>query len=103
MRDEIELLGFLREPGELRIVINGEMHTRQAEAGITSFKVPLPVADKVLVPEFSLTRGGRTVVSGSGRYAVLNKIEYPNMLYHSGVLVGEGPQPPKTSTFDFQP
>ncbi|RRJ97579.1 hypothetical protein Ga0100231_003490 [Opitutaceae bacterium TAV4] len=103
VRDEIELLGFLLEPGELRIVINGEMHTRQAEAGITSFKVPLPVADKVLVPEFSLTRGGRTVVSGSGRYAVLNKIEYPNMLYHSGVLVGEGPQPPKNSTFDFQP
>lgn len=87
VRDDIELLAFLHEPGELRITVDGEVNTLQAKAGITSFKVPMP-SGKTFAPAFALKRDGKTIISGHGRYAVLNKIEYPNMLYHSGVLVG---------------
>ncbi|MFH1496639.1 MAG: endo-1,3-alpha-glucanase family glycosylhydrolase [Verrucomicrobiota bacterium] len=83
--DEIEVLGFLTAPGELRIKIGGTTHTLAAGAGITSFKVPMP-AGLTFAPVFSLVRDGRTVVLGQGRYSVLDQIEYANFLYHSGVL-----------------
>lgn len=84
-RDEIELLAFLKEPGELRIQIEDTTHTFEAPAGITSFKVPLPEG-RAFAPVFSLVRDSRTVVSGQSRYAVLGKIEYANLLYHGGVI-----------------
>ena len=88
VRDEIELLAFLKEPGQLRIRMGDEVFTKDAPAGVTSFKVPLPPG-KSFTPEFLLVRDGRTVLGGFGRYAVLDRIEYPNMLYHSGVIAGK--------------
>jgi hypothetical protein len=85
--DQIELLAFLKEPGELTIRIGDEKFRKKAEAGIVSFKVPLP-PNKAFTPEFGLERDGRSVIRGFGRYAILDRIEYPNMLYHSGVLIG---------------
>jgi hypothetical protein len=85
--DQIELLAFLKEPGELTIRIGEEVFRKKADAGIVSFKVPLP-PNKAFTPEFGLERAGKPVIRGFGRYAVLDRIEYPNMLYHSGVLVG---------------
>jgi hypothetical protein len=60
--NDIELLAFLTAPGTLAITINGQTSTRDAPAGLTSFKVPLQVG----TPQFSLSRAGAQVVSFSG-------------------------------------
>ena len=88
VRDEIELLAFLKEPGQLQIRIGDEVMTKEAPQGVTSFKVPLP-RGKSFTPEFALVREGRTLLLEAGRYVVLDRIEYPNMLYHSGVIAAE--------------
>ncbi|MDR3708676.1 MAG: endo-1,3-alpha-glucanase family glycosylhydrolase [Capsulimonadaceae bacterium] len=90
-RNEIELLAFLKEPGKLCIQVDGQTYSCSAGAGITSFKAPLP-PDKSFTPVFSLLRGKRTVVSRPGQYAVLDKIEFGNMLYHSGVISPDAAQ-----------
>lgn len=87
-KDEIELLAFLKAPGELKIVIDGKEYKKSAPAGITSFKVPMP-KDKQFVPEFSLSRKGKVVASGKGQFTVMNKVEYAHMLYSSGIIVPE--------------
>ncbi len=84
-RDMIELLAFLKEPGTLKIDVAGKSYEMEAKAGITSFKVPLPKGEK-FVPVFTLSRDGKAVISGASRFAVLDKVEYPNMLYCSGVI-----------------
>ena len=94
-RNEIELLAFLKEAGELQIVVDGRTHTRRAEAGVTSFKVPLPspASDRApAAPVFRLLRDGRALIDEPGRYAILNEVDFANLLYHSGVLVAS-PQP----------
>ncbi|MFZ2653660.1 MAG: endo-1,3-alpha-glucanase family glycosylhydrolase, partial [Victivallales bacterium] len=87
-KNEIELLAFLTEPGTLSIQVAEQVYEKDAPAGIVSFKVPLP-KDKTFVPEFSLRRNGETVVAGRGRYTVLGKMEYPHMIYCSGMIVPE--------------
>ena len=86
--DQIELLSFLKEPGELQIHIDDKVYRKEAEAGITSFKIPLPT-DKAFTPKFALLRSGKPVIEESGRTAVLDRIEFPNMLYYSGVLASD--------------
>jgi len=84
-RNQIELLAFLKEPGTLRIDVAGKAYEMEAKAGIVSFKAPLPKGQE-FAPVFTLTRDGKTVVSGASHYTVLDKVEYPNMLYCSGVI-----------------
>ncbi len=84
-KDEVELLAFLKAPGELKIVIDGKEYKKSAPAGITSFKVPMP-KDKQFVPEFSLTRNGKVIASGKGQFTVMNKVEYSHMIYSSGII-----------------
>jgi len=84
-RNEIELLAFLKAPGKLQVQVGKQTFTRDAPAGITPFKVPLPPA-LAFTPRFTLQRNGTTVVSRSGQYPVLDKPEYGNMMYHSGVI-----------------
>ncbi|HEY3331652.1 MAG TPA: endo-1,3-alpha-glucanase family glycosylhydrolase [Capsulimonadaceae bacterium] len=83
--NDIELLAFLKQPGELTIQIGDKTYTQSAKAGITSFKAPFP-ANTTFTPVFTLTRDKKTVVSRPGRYTVLDKIEYGNFWYHSGVI-----------------
>jgi hypothetical protein len=84
-KDEIELLAFLTAPGELRIEAAGKVYSKQAAAGIISFKVPLP-KDTQFVPEFTLSRNGNVLAKAKGRYTVLDKVEYPHMIYSAGVI-----------------
>ncbi len=86
--NQIALLAFLKEPGELIIRVGGEVHRKQAEAGIVSFKVPLPEGE-TFTPEFELMRDGKPVIDGMGNHVVLDEIEYQNLLYHSGVLASQ--------------
>ena len=87
-KNEIELLAFLTRPGTLTIKAAGKVYEKEAPQGITSFKIPLPQGE-TFVPEFTLRRNGKTVISGQGRYTVLNKVEYPHMIYSSGVIAAE--------------
>jgi hypothetical protein len=83
--NQIELLAFLVEPGVLEVRVGNQTYRQDAPAGLTSFKVPLP-PDTRFVPAFSLWRNGILLIDGKGRASVLDTVEYPNLLYHSGVL-----------------
>ena len=48
--------------------------------------VPLP-KDKRFVPYFAVERDGSETLGGNGRYTIYDKVDYPNLLYHSGVIV----------------
>lgn len=89
-RNDIELLAFLKEPGELRIQAGDETRSEMAGAGITSLKAPIPPGE-AFTPVFSLLRNGHPVLQGRSRYAILDRLEYPNLLYHAGVLTNEAP------------
>lgn len=89
-RDEIELLAFLAAPGKLRIRVAENTFEGEAAAGISVMRVPLPKG-MAFAPEFALWRDGQPVVIRSGRYAVLDRVEFPNMLYGSGVIAPERP------------
>lgn len=86
--DQIELLAFLAEPGTLKIKIGDKTFEKEATAGITSFKVPLP-KDVAFVPEFSLEREGRVIASGKSQYPVMDTVEYPNPMYCAGMIAPE--------------
>lgn len=79
-RDEIELLGFLTEPGTLEIEIGGKTHRHEAPAGVTSFQVPLAEGR----PAFRLRRGDRDLITLRSAFAIDNEISYQNLLIHAG-------------------
>ncbi len=76
--DEIELLAFLKEKGLLKIQINGKTYTKEAPAGMTSFKVPLEAG----TPVFILERDGKTVTELKSSFSIKNEADYQNLLYY---------------------
>jgi hypothetical protein len=84
--NNIELLAFLKTPGTLLVKIDGKEYRQNALAGITSFMVPIP-QDKRFVPYFAVERDGKETLGDFGRYTIYEKVDYPNLLYHSGVIV----------------
>lgn len=84
--NNIELLAFLKEPGTLSVKIDDKVYTQKADAGITSFMVPIP-RYKRFVPYFAVDRNGSQDLGGYGRYTVYEKVDFPNLLYHYGVIV----------------
>ena len=51
------MLAFLTSPATLEIELGGKTHSRQADKGVTSFKVPLAPGK----PLFRIVRDGRVV------------------------------------------
>jgi hypothetical protein len=86
--DQVEMLAFLVAPGTLKITIGDNTLEKEAGAGITSFKVPLPKG-KAFVPGFSLERDGRIIASGKSQYPIMDKVEYPNPMYCAGMIAPE--------------
>lgn len=84
-KNNIELVAFLEKPGRLEMNIAGKVYFKDAPAGITAITAPLP-QDKSFVPEFSLIRNGKMILSGKSRYPVLDKVEFPNLIYCSGSI-----------------
>lgn len=76
-RNEIELLAFLTSPATLKISIAGKNYQQEANAGITSFKVPLDEGK----PDFKIVRNGIAVQQMSGRHTIDNKIDVQDMSY----------------------
>lgn len=77
--NEIELLGFLTQPGTLEITIDGKTHRKEVSAGIQSFAIPLTLG----TPSFRLVRDGKTVVERQGAWTITDQIEYSNLLVHA--------------------
>jgi hypothetical protein len=82
--DNVELLAFLSAPGTLKITLGGRSMTRDAPAGVTSFKVPSAAG----VPTFSLSRGGADAFSFQGPVEIFGSAGAPSgvidMTYWSG-------------------
>lgn len=78
--NDIELLAFLKEPGEIEIVTAKGSHSLKAKSGITSFRRPL-VAGKV---SFRINRGNNTVLSLASAFEIRETSRYQDLLYHAG-------------------
>jgi hypothetical protein len=79
-RDEIEMLALLTAPGELEIAVGDRSWRRQAEAGMTSFRVPLAPGR----PRFALRRNGRAVLSTESDWTISADYAYQDLLYRAG-------------------
>jgi hypothetical protein len=86
--DNIEVVGFLKEPGTLEITIGGETLTKAAPAGVTSFSVPL----KPGIPQFGLARDGNEVFSHAGKIEIVNALASGtlDLTYWSGSVSIDG-------------
>jgi hypothetical protein len=78
--NEIELLAFLKEPGEIEIVTAKGSNSLKAKAGITSFRTPL-VPGKV---SFQIKRGNKPVLSLASAFEIRETSRYQDLLYHAG-------------------
>jgi Glycosyl hydrolase family 71 len=86
----IELLGFLTSPGTLKITIGGKTYTQNAQAGMTSFKIPTQAG----TPLFALSRSGADVFSFNGGLQIYGAGGLPStvqdMTYWSGSAAKSG-------------
>lgn len=78
--NDIELLAFLKEPGEIEIITAKGSNSLKAKSGITSFRIPL-VSGKV---SFRINRGDKTVLSVASAFEIRETSRYQNLLYHAG-------------------
>jgi len=88
--NDIEMLAFLTAPGELKITVGGKTYTKNAAAGMVSFKVPaLPG-----IPLFTLSRNGADVFSFKGGVQIYGESGLPSgvidMTYWSGSAAKSG-------------
>lgn len=80
-QNNVELLAFLAEPGLLVIRQGGDVKTMTANAGVTSFKVPLVPGT---TPQFELLRQGQLVESLTSRTPIETEVDYQDMTYYAG-------------------
>ncbi|HEY3376223.1 MAG TPA: fibronectin type III domain-containing protein, partial [Armatimonadota bacterium] len=64
----------------LAIEINGAVHTLAAQAGITSFKIPLALGK----PTFRLVRNGRLSINMTGPWEIKRELKTQDFLYRLG-------------------
>jgi hypothetical protein len=79
--NNVELLAFLAEPGELTIRQGSDIKVQSANAGVTSFKVPLVPGT---TPQFELRRQGGLVQSLVSHTPVAEAVDYQDMTYYAG-------------------
>ena len=88
--NDIELVAFLTAPGTLKITIGQKDYVQDANAGITSFRVPLQPG----VPTFSLMRKGSNVFSFKGGVQIYGASGIPSgvldLTYWSGSAAQSG-------------
>lgn len=78
--NQIELLAFLKNPGELQIRIDGKIYKKAAGAGITSFRAPLAAG----YPKFRLMRDGVAKISVDSPFRIRNTTTWQDFLYRAG-------------------
>ncbi len=79
--NDVELLAFLATPGKLTITQGGDVQTKDAEAGVPSFKVPLRAGNN---PVFELRRETGAVISVRSATATKTSISLQDWMYHGG-------------------
>lgn len=79
--NQVELLAFLTEPGELVITQGDDVQTMDAPAGMTSFRAPLVAGT---TPSFELRREGAVVRQLTSNTAIRSTVDYQDMMYHAG-------------------
>ncbi len=81
LRDEIELLCFLKASGTVSIEIGDKVYKRQVKAGLSEIRVPLQDG----VPCFLLYRQGKEILKFSSKFPISSKsITYQDLLYRGG-------------------
>lgn len=78
--DDIELVAFLTEPGELQIITPSRSTSAPGSAGITIVTAPLELGR----PSFRLLRNGRIVIDETGLHEVRGTSEFQDLLYRAG-------------------
>ena len=78
--NEIEVVAFLKAPGRVTISTAAGTKGTDADAGITSLRVPLAPGR----PKFALLRAGETVISLESAFAIREKSLYQDLLYRGG-------------------
>lgn len=78
--NEIELLAFLVDAGELQIEIGDLLHRMDATAGVVSMRVPVALGR----PVFRLKRGNRTIVDLESAFAIEDTAAFQDLVYHGG-------------------
>jgi len=86
--ERIELLAFMKEPGTLEIEIGGKLSRQDFPAGLNSFRVPSALGK----PVFRLVRDGQPVVELTGKWEIVGKADYQDLLYRGGSSLRELPQ-----------
>lgn len=76
-RNNVEMVAILTAPAMLEIELGGSISSKYAEAGITSFTIPLAMG----TPTFRIVRDGVVVVSMIGAN-ISDNISVQNYLYH---------------------
>jgi Glycosyl hydrolase family 71 len=88
--DNIELVAFLTAPGEVTITIGGTTYSKSAQAGVTSFTIPMQPG----VPQFALSRDGTQVFSFKGGVQIYGMSGIPSkvqdLTYWSGSASASG-------------
>ena len=87
--NNVELLAFLVQPGDLVIRQGTDVRTQAANAGVTSFKVPLVPGT---TPQFEIRRNGALVQSLTSSTPVAASVDYQDMTYYAGGSI-ECPRP----------
>lgn len=87
-KDNVELVGFLKEPGILSISVGGKIDRKSVGSGVQSFSVPLASGR----PRFSLQRSGGTVISFEGTPEIVSEAPggYADLTLWSGSASSEG-------------
>lgn len=81
LRDDIELLCFLKAPGTVKISIGDKKYTKEFKAGVNEFRVPLQDG----LPEFTLERQGKRIINFKSKFPINSKnIVYQDLLYRGG-------------------
>ena len=81
LRDDIELLCFLKAPGTVTISIGNKKYTKEFKSGVNEFRVPLQDG----IPEFTLRRDGKQIINFKSKFPINSKnIVYQDLLYRGG-------------------
>ncbi|WP_163998966.1 endo-1,3-alpha-glucanase family glycosylhydrolase [Pyxidicoccus caerfyrddinensis] len=80
--NQVELLAFLKEPGQLVITQGSDVRTLDVtSAGVTAFPVPMVPGT---TPVFDLRRNGQSVQRIQSATPILGQVVYQDMMYHAG-------------------
>jgi len=80
IKNDIELIALLRQPGVLEIEIGSNKYNKPAESGLTAFQVPAQPG----IPVFRVFRGGQIILERQSDWAIEGQPSRSDLLYVGG-------------------